>query len=692
MQTVPAKWNDILAGDYQVDFKAVISGKTYTYGEIKSARITKSMMDKLTIGQATSAMLDMVFEPDGTIPTAAEIKCYIRLKDYGEEVTDWLPFGTFYIDTRSTDAYGWMTITAYDAMLKAEQDYIDNSGTYPMAMSDAVSFICGKMGVELDSRSQIAPYTVDSPTEVYTMREVLCGIAAASGGNFVITEEGKLRLIRLASPTNSDDVPVMSCDILGDTATIGKVTLYPDSNTQYSAGDSGYEIQADCIYATQEICNYVRGVLDGVKYLPYSAGTAFFNPALELGDSVKPNGNASIMASAAFTVGVSMSADIEAPIETEVNHEYPYQARTREERINARSFSEIRKSTEQIALEVSGKIDGNEAQALVDINLNGLTLSYTAAENGANITLSKDGVNITGLVKVGTITADNLNLTGAITFGDLSADLQTKIESSNVPEYIQATYIDFTKVQSPYIEANEIGLRGGYFHVMDSTGQTDYGYIGMGSGNNGVSSTNGIVMAYGGRTNLDLGGHYIIVTEKGVRMTAGHNSLYVTDAGVFKTVNGVNSPSAWRYLGDLMATLEETVWIYIYDNDTNKYLRSETHTLTEEISGSSIVPAETLAYKTYGTTYALKNCSATISGISWTHFGPDTFAFPDGGKITLFFVNRKYVADFSWTNDDAAKIKEGELPSNLKASAIKKVVDLLNGDLGRALVVEGYAS
>ena len=78
--------------------------------------------------------------------------------------------------------------------------------------------------------------------------------------------------------------------------------------------------------------------------------------------------------------------------------------------------------------------------------------------------------------------------------------------------------------------------------MMDSTGQTDYGYIGMGSGNNGVSSTNGIVMAYGGRTNLDLGGHYIIVTEKGVRMTAGQNSLYVTDSGVFKTVNGVNSP------------------------------------------------------------------------------------------------------------------------------------------------------
>lgn len=541
MQTVPSNWNSIYAGDHAVEFKAVINNKTYTYGQIKSAQVTKSMMDKLTIGQAPSAMLDMVFQPDGAIPAAAEIECYIRLTDYGSSATDWIPFGTFYIDTRSIDSFGWMTITAYDAMLKAEQDYIDNSGTYPMSMANAVNFICGKMGLTLDSRSQIAPYTVDSPTEVYTMREVLCGIAAASGGNFVITENNKLRLIRLGSPSTSENVPVMSFSKLGDTVTIGKVTLYPDSNTQYSSGTSGYEIQADCIYATQAICNYVRGILNGVTYLPYSAGTAFMDPALELGDSVKPNGESSILASAVFTVGVSMSADIEAPIETEVNHEYPYQARTKEERENAKAFSEIRKSTEQIALEVSGKIGESDAQALIDVNLNGITLSYTEAENGATITLSKDGVAITGLVKVGTITAEHLNLTGAITFGDLSDSLQEKIESGEVPEYIQSTYIDFTKVQSPYIEANEIGLRGGYFHVMDSSGQTDYGYIGMGTGSAGAEQTAGIVMSYGGRTDLDLGGHYLIVTNAGVRMTAGQNSLYVTDSGVYKTVNGVNT-------------------------------------------------------------------------------------------------------------------------------------------------------
>lgn len=434
MQTVPAKWNDILAGDYQVDFKAVINGKTYTYGEIKSARITKSMMDKLTIGQATSAMLDMVFEPDGAIPTAAEIKCYIRLANYDPTIiitdefsniiqtddgyvlaesysqySDWLPFGTFYIDTRSTDASGWMTITAYDRMLAAERDFPSSAGS--MTMSTAVTYIANQLGITVDSRNSIAPYSIDSPAGVYTMREVLCGIAAASGGNFIITENNKLRLISLKSPSTTDDVPVMSCDILGDAVTIGKVTLYPDSDTQYSSGTSGYEIQADCIYATQTICDYVKNRLNGVTYLPYSAGTAFFNPALELGDSIKPNGKASVLASAAFTVGVSMSADIDAPIDTEVNHEYPYQARTREERRTAQSFSEIKKTTEQIALSVQGKVDSTQVQSAIDLNLNSLSLSYSAGTNGASITLSKNGVSITGDVKIGSIDASQIQVT-----------------------------------------------------------------------------------------------------------------------------------------------------------------------------------------------------------------------------------------------------------------------------------------
>lgn len=474
MQSVPSNWNSVFEIDHKTEFKAVINGVTYTYGSIKSAQITKSMMDKLTIGQATSAMLDMVFRPEGTIPTAAKIECYVRLTNYEPTtlvtdeagniiktddgyilagaysvVTDWIPFGTFYIDTRELAANGLMTITAYDRMLAAEQEFPNSAGS--MTMNAAVAYIAAALGVETDNRNQIAPYSIDSPVGLYTMREVLSGIAAASGGNFIITEENKLRLVRLASPSTVDTTRVASYDALSDMVTIGRITLYPDGDTQYSSGTSGYEIQADCIYATQAICDYVNSLLGGVSYLPYSAGAARLNPAIELGDSVSPNGKNSIVASAVFTIGVSMSASIEAPIDTEVNHEYPYQGRTKEERKTAVSVSEIRKTTEEISLTVRGKVGAAEVQSAIDLNLNSLTLSYSAAENGASITLSKDGVNIQGNVKIGSIDASKIDVKNLnadeITAGTLSA-----IDIVGCTIYAQESKQDYAKMLSNGME------------------------------------------------------------------------------------------------------------------------------------------------------------------------------------------------------------------------------------------------
>lgn len=480
MQPVPSNWNNVFEIDHKTEFKAVINGATYTYGAIKSAQITKSMMDKLTIGQATSAMLDMVFRPEGTIPTAAKIECYVRLTNYEPTtlvtdeagniiktddgyilagaysvVTDWIPFGTFYIDTREIAANGLMTITAYDRMLAAEQEFPNSAGS--MTMNAAVACIASALGVETDSRNQIAPYSIDSPVGLYTMREVLSGIAAASGGNFIITEDNKLRLVRLASPATVDTTRVASYDAFSDMVTIGRITLYPDGDTQYSSGTSGYEIQADCIYATQAICDYVNSLLGGVTYLPYSAGTAMLNPAIELGDSVSPNGKNSIVASAVFTIGVSMSASIEAPIDTEVNHEYPYQGRTKEERKTAVSVSEIRKTTDEISLAVRGKVGAAEVQSAIDLNLNSLTLSYSAAENGASITLSKDGVNIQGNVKIGSIDASKIDVKNLnadeITAGTLSA-----IDIVGCTIYAQESRQDYAKMLSNGLEIYTDGL------------------------------------------------------------------------------------------------------------------------------------------------------------------------------------------------------------------------------------------
>lgn len=515
MQAVTAKWKSMFAGDHRVEFKAIINNTEYTYSEIKSASIRKAMMDKLTIGQATSATLDMVFMPNGTIPNSAEIKCYIRLTNYDptvliadelgniiktddsyilaqsySEESEWIPFGTFYIDTRETDAFGWMTVTAYDRMLAAEQEFPSSAGS--MTMDSAVKYIANYIGVSVDGRNLIAPYSIDSPVGVYTMREVLCGIAAASGGNFIITENNKLRLVKLTSPSASDNIPVMTCNSLGNKVTIGKVTLYPDTDTQYSSGTSGYEIQADCIYATQTICDYVQRMLNGVTYLPYNAGTAFIDPTIEIGDSVAPNGVPSILASADFTVGVSMSANIEAPIDTEVNHEYPYQSRSKTERKLAVGQSKIEKTTEQIKLLVEDKMDEGEVQSVIDLSLNQLSISYTSGVNGASITLSKDGVEIEGDVKIGTIDASEIAVIN-----------------------IDADYITAGSLSADYIRL------GGDMEVYESSdSKTVGGYIGYTTGD------------YGGEgIHMRSGFSEVVVTGDGAKMCQGGNQISVTSDG-----------------------------------------------------------------------------------------------------------------------------------------------------------------
>ena len=453
MQTVSALWTTLLANSRHFEFKATINGVDYGHDKIVSYEIKRAAFDKLSIGNAVASTLEMSFFPAGTIPKMAQINCYVRAKTaYDTEVvtdetgtpimtddgyylaskvaqtSEWLPFGIFWIDTRETEAAsGMMKITAYDAMMKSETAYTDNTGTYPMAMSSAVAYICTQLGWTQDSRNSVAGYTIDSPTGIYTMREVLQYIAAASGGNWIITESGALRLVKLASPTASTSVGCGSCDVLGASVTISRVTLYPDKNTQYTAGnDTGYEIAAECVYATQAMVNTLLTALSGVTYLPVKASDAIINPALEIGDSVNLYGNQTIMASVTYHGSPALIADVEAPIEEEIEHEYPQPTQTKGERRLASAYSQIKKTTDDITLEVAGKTDTDDVNSLIDVSLNGITLSYTGTTNGATIKLSKDGVNISGNVKIENIDADLIDVTNInaseINTGYLSAN------------------------------------------------------------------------------------------------------------------------------------------------------------------------------------------------------------------------------------------------------------------------------
>lgn len=123
--------------------------------------------------------------------------------DSTEELTsEWIPQGIYFIDTREVTAnnngLNILSLHGFDAMLKAEQPYSSNATVSDAPDTEYVQAIADAIGVEVDSRTWdiMRGYAMPFPLG-YSMREVLGYIASSYIGSFVMTDEGKLRLVSL---------------------------------------------------------------------------------------------------------------------------------------------------------------------------------------------------------------------------------------------------------------------------------------------------------------------------------------------------------------------------------------------------------------------------------------------------------------------------------------------------------------
>lgn len=190
--------------------RATIAGVLYEQDRLFPPETSGSLFPdgKPSVGNCISRQLDLTILPAGAIPKMAEIKLETRLvikdalTDETQQASEWIPKGTFYIDTRAQDeAAGTLKLHAYDAILKMEQTYLPDGGVleeWPKPMPDVAADIAAKLELTIDARTVLnESYMVGLPVE-YTMREVMGYIAAAHCGNWIITDAGELRLITLA--------------------------------------------------------------------------------------------------------------------------------------------------------------------------------------------------------------------------------------------------------------------------------------------------------------------------------------------------------------------------------------------------------------------------------------------------------------------------------------------------------------
>ena len=203
MRVCTEQWTKLASrGRFWFDAKARINNKDYL--AISAPRIDRSLMSSpLTVGNCTSATLNLSILTNDVFAAGQPVVIMGRLIN-DKTATEWKEFGTFYIDQRDTSFDGLVTIDCYDAMLKANQNYLTDDDlpvNWPKSMESVVEEIASRIGVGIDLRTRIktgADYVVQYPSDK-TMSQVLGYIGACHGGNWIITEENLLRLVPLTT-------------------------------------------------------------------------------------------------------------------------------------------------------------------------------------------------------------------------------------------------------------------------------------------------------------------------------------------------------------------------------------------------------------------------------------------------------------------------------------------------------------
>lgn len=221
-QTTSVLWRDLLhKTGTEREYKFIINGVEYGKDAEVSHSVESQLFEEFGIGNACCATLKLAVIADN-IPRGATINRYLRLAN-GTQATDWIPKGVFFTNKRSRDGDYW-EVEAYDAMRKADVVWEPNQSlTFPMSMLTAVNLFCQMMGVKLDKRTVLnSAYTIDYPSNDYTIRNELCFIAAAHGGNWIITDAGELLLVPLLSMPAETNYLITE---YGDAITFGGVRI-----------------------------------------------------------------------------------------------------------------------------------------------------------------------------------------------------------------------------------------------------------------------------------------------------------------------------------------------------------------------------------------------------------------------------------------------------------------------------------
>lgn len=120
---------------------------------------------------------------------------------------------------------------------------------------------------------------------------------------------------------------VSTLDVSPQFSNYSKVVIRVDDKTAIEVGnDTGRTLELENPFGTQQMAQDILNKLVGYQYQPFSADGALLDPAAEIGDAANIRGTYGGIYTRSRTFGRLMKADISAPGDEEIDHEYKYES------------------------------------------------------------------------------------------------------------------------------------------------------------------------------------------------------------------------------------------------------------------------------------------------------------------------------------------------------------------------------
>lgn len=213
---------------------------------------------------------------------------------------------------------------------------------------------------------------------------------------------------------------VSSLDISPQFTNYSKVVIHIDDETAVEVGnDTGRTLELDNPFGTQQMAQDILNKLSGYQYQPYSADGALLDPAAEIGDAANIRGSYGGIYTRSRTFGRLMKADISAPTDEEINHEYKFE--TPEKREFARQIDDVKASL----IIANNRIDAKVEQNGGNNSSFGWTLTATGHKwfsgNKEVMSVTASGLKVTGEVQATSGKIGNFNIGASAIWNNISS-------------------------------------------------------------------------------------------------------------------------------------------------------------------------------------------------------------------------------------------------------------------------------